>query len=222
MTKNRKRINAIFAVYVVLAGLCYDLSNGNLVIKTLASGAFVLQGLGNVIYGYRRGWGNRSFSLVMLLGLLFGLAADIALELNFMMGAAVFAVGHLLYILAYCRLYPMRISDLLPGLLIFLPAAAAVLFLPIFDFGSGMMQMICVAYAGIISLMFGKSLRNYRNAPSTLTLLLAVGSGMFLFSDLMLLFGAFSNVATVPFNSLCVNTYYPAQSILAWSLLYTE
>lgn len=222
MSNKMKRINILFAVYVVLAGLCYDLSNGNLIIKTLASGGFVLQGLVNVVCGYRRGWGRSTFSLLMLLGLIFGLAADIVLELNFMLGAVVFAVGHMLYIVAYCRLLPLKGRDLLPGAVLFLVTAAMVLFLPVFDFGSSLMQMVCVAYAGIISLMFSKSLTNWRCFPGTLTLLLAVGSGMFLFSDLMLLFGAFSNVARVLFNSLCVNTYYPAQSILAWSLLHTE
>lgn len=217
-----KRINILFAVYVILAGLCYDISNGNLLIKTLASGGFVLQGLLNVTYGYRSGWEKRSFALLLLIGLLFGLAADIALELDFMLGAVIFAAGHLFFIIAYCRLARLNLRDLIPGGALFLVTAAMVLFLPIFDFGGSMMLMICVAYAGIISVMFGKSLANYRSAPGKLTLLLAVGSGLFLFSDLMLLFGAFSDVAPVLFNSLCVNTYYPAQSILAYALLYTE
>lgn len=216
------RINLLMIIYVVLAGLCYGLSGGNLVIKTLASLGFVLQGLINVIYGYRNGCERRTFSLLLLIGLLFGMAADIALERNFMLGALLFAVGHLFYLIAYCRLIPMISRDLLPGLLIFLPTAAMVLFLPIFDFGGSMMQMICVAYAGIISGMFGKSQANYCRAPGKLTLLLLIGSGLFLFSDLMLLFGAFSDVANALFNSLCVNTYYPGQAVLAFALLYTE
>lgn len=219
--KTVKRINIALAVVAIIGGLCYDTIAHNLITKTIASSAFFLQGLLNAVYGFSHKWRKQNFAVIMVSGLFFGLAADIVLEIDFLVGALVFAVGHVCYIAAYCRLLPLKMRDLLPGAFIFAVTAGMVLLLPIFDFGSMAMQMVCVIYAGIISVMFGKSLSNYRAAPGKLTKILVVGSFLFLFSDLMLLFASFADVPDI-FNSLCVNVYYPAQTLLAWSLLCTE
>lgn len=214
-------INIILAVFTVIGGLCYDTIAHNLVMKSCASLGFSLLGLINLLYGYRNNYGHRSFALIMVIGLFTGMIADIILEINFMMGALVFAVGHVFFIFAYARLSPLRAKDLIPGALIFALISALVLFLPIFDFGGSLMQIVCLVYAAIIGIMCGKAFSNRSALPGKLTNLLALGSILFLFSDTMLLFSNFADVPNI-IGSLCVNSYYPAQVILAHALLYTK
>lgn len=214
------RINIILAIFTVIGGLCYDTISHNLPTKGCASFGFFLLGLINLIYGSREKYGYRSFAVLMVVGLFTGMAADIVLEINFMMGALVFAVGHIFYIIAYTRILPFKIRDLLPGLVIFAFIAGLVLFLPIFDFGGSVMQIVCVVYAAIIGIMVGKAISNYSRLPKALTKTLMIGSLLFLLSDTALLFSNFANVPDI-IGSVCVNTYYPGQVVLACALLLT-
>ena len=47
------------------------------------------------------------------------------------------------------------LKDLIVSMCIFVPATLVIFLLPIFDFGGIMMQMVCVVYALIISLIIG-------------------------------------------------------------------
>lgn len=218
--KNILRFNIVLGLLTVIGGLCYDTVSHNLITKAIASFGFALLGLVNMLYGSRRGFSHRSFALIMVIGLFTGMAADIVLEIDFMMGALIFALGHVFYIAAYSKLLPFKAGDMVPGLLIFVPVAALVLFLPIFDFGGTAMQIVCLVYAGIIGIMCGKAFSNLRKQPRPLTKLLALGSLLFLLSDLCLLFSNFAQVPGIV-GSVCVNSYYPAQVILACALLCT-
>lgn len=219
--KNIIRINIILAILTVIGGLCYDTISHNLVTKSCASFGFFLLGFINLLYGYKEKFSYRSFALIMVIGLFTGMLADIILEINFMMGALVFALGHVFFIVAYSRILPFRVRDCVPGLFIFAFIASLVLFLPIFDFGGIAMQIVCVVYAAIIGIMCGKAFSNFRRQPSSLTKALMIGSFLFLLSDTALLFSNFAHVPDI-IGSVCVNSYYPAQVILAHALLYTE
>lgn len=216
-----KQINLVLGILVVIGGLCYDTIAHNLLMKGCASFGFVLLGVINLLYGNREKWGGRSFAVILVIGLLVGMAADIVLEINFMLGALVFAVGHVFYIIAYSRLYAFRVKDLIPATVLFTAITAIILFLPIFDFGGMVMKVVCIVYAAIIGVMVGKAFSNYKASSKVLTKILAVGSALFLFSDVMLLFSNFAQVPDIV-GSLCVNTYYPAQAILAYSLMCME
>ena len=80
------------------------------------------------------------------------------------------------------------------------------------------MQVVCCVYALIISLMVGKAIANFIKEKSKLNLIILIGSSLFFFSDFMLLFSVFSNLGLV-FLALCLITYYPAEFILAYSIL---
>jgi len=219
--KNVLRMNMLLAVFTVICGLCYDTISHNLMTKSCASFGFFLLGLVNLVYGFREGFSYRCFAVIMVTGLFAGMAADIVLEINFLLGALVFALGHIFYFAAYCRILPFLNKDAIPGLAVFALVAFMVLFLPIFDFGGTAMQTVCVAYAGIISIMWSKALSNYRRLPNPLTKIMMIGSSLFLLSDLALLFSHFAQVPEIV-GSLCVNSYYPAQVILAFGLLHTK
>lgn len=219
--KNIVRINVFLAICTVIGGLCYDTVSHNLITKSCSSFGFFLLGLINLIYGFREQFAYRSFSVIMVIGLFTGMVADVILEINFMLGALVFALGHIFFIIAYSRILPFRIRDYIPGLFLFALVASLVLFLPIFDFGGNIMQIVCVVYAGIIGIMCGKALSNYHRLTGSLTRALVIGSFLFLLSDVALLFSNFAQVPDI-IGSVCVNSYYPAQVILAHALLHTK
>ncbi len=220
MKKNFNIIN-ILLIALVLVGDVFYILEGTLLIKSITSAGFVLLGLFNLLYALLNKTEQKKFSIIMVIGLIFAMLGDIILEIEFIIGALLFAVGHIFYFIAYTTLVKFEWKDLIYGVCIFVPATLVILFLPIFNFGSVLMQIVCVFYAIIISCMTGKSIANYVRERNFLHLLLLLGSSLFLFSDLMLLFNVFSDVSKV-FGYLCLITYYPAECILAYSLLKTK
>jgi len=190
----------------------------SLLVKSLTSFGFVLIGVIGLCCELKNKTSNKKFCIIMFLGLFFAMLGDIVLELEFIVGALLFAVGHVFFFVAYCTLRKFKLKELIPCALIFVPATLLILLLPIFDFGGVLMQVVCVIYAIIISFMTGKAIVNYVKIKNVFSLMIMVGSVLFLFSDLMLLFNVFSNVSKV-FGYLCLGTYYPAECILATSLL---
>lgn len=212
-----KLANILLMLAIVIGGIAYY-STHYLTVKTVASLLFVALGTVNWLYVRKAGHENKGFAFVMVVALFFAMLGDVVLEINFMGGALIFAVGHVFYFLAYCRLIKLEAKDLVPSAFIFLFAAALILFLPIFDFGGIVMQVVCLVYALIIACMLGKAFSNCRKKLSVLSLLLLLGSFWFFFSDMMLLFSHFADVPKI-MGLLCVNTYYPAQAILSYAVL---
>jgi len=218
---NIKRINIALGIFTAIGGLCYNTIAHNLLMKTFASLGFTLIGILNLTYGIREHKDGRTFAVIMVIGLCMGMVADVILEIQFMIGALIFALGHVFYIFAYNHLRRFEAKDLIAGILLFLFLIGCILFLPIFDFGGPVMKYVCIFYAVLLSVMFGKAYSNYRKNPNTLTKLLAIGSLLFAFSDTMLLFSHFADVPAIV-GSLCVNSYYPGQAIIAASLMWME
>jgi len=219
MKKNFNLINFILAVAVIVGDVFYIISD-NFWIKAITSMGFVLIGVFSLIYAFRNNTENKKFCVTMLIGLFFAMLGDIVLEIHFISGAILFAIGHVFYFVAYCFITAFRWTDLVAGAIIFIPSTLFILIAPIFDFGGVLMQIICVVYAIIISCMVGKSITNYIRNKNILTLILMIGSILFFFSDLMLLINVFSNVSGI-FGILCLATYYPAEILLAYSLMLT-
>ena len=207
-------ITLIFAV--VLGDICY-MTLGGLAIKTTTSIFFVLLGIVNLTYVIIAKRQALQFPIIMTIGLFFAMLGDILLNIEFIVGALFFAVGHIWYFVAYNFIQKFKLSDLIYGFAIFIPAIILILFVPIFDFGGLLMQIIVIAYALIISLMVGKSIANLVAQPTAQNILLTVGSILFFFSDLMLLLNVFGNLSPV-FDILCLATYYPAECILATAI----
>jgi len=215
----KKTINIlnICLILAILAGdVCYIIFGG-LWLKSITSAGFVLLGAVNLIYALKNKNNNKPFLFVMLFGLIFGMAGDIVLNLHFMAGAIVFAVGHVFYIVAYSLLNKIHWKDLIPSALIFIPSVLVITLLPIFDFGGVVMELVCVFYALIISCMVGKAVANLIKERSLFNLIIMIGSCLFFFSDLMLLLDVFAGLGSVV-GILCLATYYPAQILLALSL----
>ena len=153
----------------------------------------------------------------MLIGLFFAMLGDILLEIEFIIGAALFAIGHIFYFIAYNTLQTFKTKDFLIASCIFVPSILIILLVPIFDFGGTLMQIVCIIYALIISLMVGKAISNVLENKSILNILITIGSCLFFLSDFMLLFNVFADIHII-FGILCLATYYPAEIFLAYSI----
>ena len=210
--------NAVLVVANLIGGACYWYFGG-LRVKTIASLLFVLLGLVNVAYAVKTPARNRKFPAVMLSGLFFAMLGDVTLGKNFILGAALFALGHALYFAAFCTRTPFQRGDLLPSAIIFAGSAAFLLLYPQFDFGGAVMQAVCMVYALIISGMVGKAFSNLRRENNRTNAIIAVGSAMFYFSDLMLVLFYFADAPRIV-DTLCLFTYYPGQCVLAHSLYH--
>ena len=108
-------------------------------------------------------------------------------------------------------------SDLIYGVVILVPSVLLITLAPFFDFGGVLMEIVCVVYAIIISLMVGKAVANFVRERNWLNLLIVIGSTLFFFSDLMLLLNVFASLSSVV-GTLCLATYYPAEILLACSI----
>lgn len=211
--------NLVCIAATLILGVIYY-QEGGLLLKGLTSTGFVILGLVNVCYAVKTKKRLR-FPLFMATGLLFCMVADVVLNLHFIGGALIFAVGHLLYAAAYSSLLKWRRRDWLPCALIALASVLLITLAPFFSFDSWVMETVCIVYALVISCMLGKAAANAMREKSTVNLILLIGSALFYFSDLMLALNVFAGAPKIA-DTLCLMTYYPAQCVLAHSIFYRE
>ena len=215
MTKTFLVINSITLVFMLIFDVFYMISHG-LLVKSIASIMFVTTGTVNFIYCIK----NKSslkFPIWMIVALVFAMLGDILLVLNFYLGALSFGIGHIFYFVSYCMLEKLNRRDFIYCIFISIFAISVILFAPFLDFGGDLMQTVCLAYAIIISFMVGKSISNLVKEKNRVNILIAIGSFLFIFSDCMLMLEMFGGISVASY--LCLLTYYPAQFLLAFSLL---
>lgn len=215
MKKTVTILNLLLIAAVVISCVCYD-RLGGLWLKAFTSSLFSILGLVNLLYAIKVRTRPTAFPALLFAGLFLCTCADVILWFDFIVGTAVFALGHIFYVLAYRSLLPFRKSDWLPCAVIFAFAAGLILFAPFFDFGEGPMQPVCLAYAAIISCMLGKAIANLCREKTALFRLIAAGSALFFFSDLMLVLNLFADAPPIT-DTLCLFTYFPGQALLASS-----
>ncbi|MBD5132524.1 MAG: lysoplasmalogenase [Clostridiales bacterium] len=199
-------------------GDCVYVRYSNLWIKSVTSLLFVIVGVVNLVYATLSKPETRKlkFPILMLTGLVFAMLGDVILEVEFIVGASLFAVGHVFYFVSYIFLEKFKPTDLIYGLCIFVPAVLLITLAPIFDFGDVVMEVVVVVYAAVISCMVGKAIANFVRAKNKTNLIILIGSLLFFISDFTLLFNVFS---TLPyFGVICLATYYPAQFLLGFSV----
>ncbi len=189
-----------------------------LVYKSLASVGFVMLGGTNLVLAIKSKTANLKFCITMVVGLFFAMLGDILLEVEFIVGAAFFAVGHIIFFISYCFAERFKWTDLIACAVIAIPSVLIVLLLPIFNL-PGMLKPLCAIYAFIISFMVGKAISNLIRTPNILNLIITIGSVLFFVSDLMLLLGNFGGINV---GVLCLATYYPAECLLAISSIFTS
>ena len=155
----------------------------------------------------------------MLIGIIFAMGGDISINFNFMVGAAVFATGHVFYLITYCTIQKMMKKDWILTLILFLGISGFLFLTPIFDFGDLAMHIIIVVYCVIICSMTAKSITNALDIRTKSTILFACGSVMFFISDIMLVLNLFANTTHLTYV-LCHSIYFPCQWILAHAIFH--
>lgn len=210
-------LNIIFILAVFTLNYFYQKSGFDFTLKCICSFLFAVLGIINLIYAKKIDSKNKAFYSAMTRGLVLAFLGDVFIVYNFIAGAFVFALGHVLFVIAYCFLHKLTKLDFVLSAVIFIASSSFLMFYSPFDFGSGVIKAVCVIYALIISLMFGKSLGNFIQLKNAVTFTIALASFLFFFSDLMLVLGRFARFGEWA-NSACMGTYYPAVCLLAFSI----
>ena len=215
-------VNIAMFVLILIGDILYMTLNlpklEHTIVKGITSLLFVILGAINLVYAFKSGETNKKFSIIILAGLFFAMLGDIILNVHFIAGAMLFAVGHIFFFISYCFILSFRRIDFFVGVAIFLPSVLFITLAPIFNFDGVAMEIVCVLYAIIISCMLGKSISNLARQKNESNIVICLGSFLFFFSDLMLLFNVFGGGGKV-FDVLCLSTYYPAETLLALSIL---
>ena len=218
MKKSLTIINICLILAILIGDIAFIISQG-IEIKSATSICFFALGFINLIFALKNNTIYKKFAIIIVVGLFFAMLGDIFLEIEFIAGAILFAIGHIFYFVSYCYITRFKPKDLLYGFIIIIPSALFILFAPFFNFNPSIMQVLCIIYSIIISFMVGKSISNYIQNKTLLTFIILLGSGLFFFSDLMLLLARFGGVVEIG-RFLCLATYYPAEILLAMGILF--
>ena len=208
-------LNAALIAATLISAYCYY-EYGGLWLKSLTSSGFVITGLINLLFAFSSRAEKKLFSGLMASGLLLCMIGDVVINLEFIPGALIFAIGHIFYFGAYCGLIKPKAKDFVPCLLIFCGAVAILLLYPGFDFVP-IILAVCLFYALIISFMAGKAISNFIRCRGAVTSIILAGSVLFFISDLALVLYMFGN-ADRTMDTICLLTYFPAQCLLAFSI----
>lgn len=218
MKKKFFTANMILITAVLLGDLYYHFI-GTTLVKGFVSFGFVLLAITNLIYSLKCKAPNRIYPILMLMGAILGMAGDILLASQFVLGAAAFAVSHMFFVIAYSTLSRFRLRDFIPAIVIFIPPLLLITLAPFFDYGSLFMEMLCIVYAAIICTMVGKAIANFMQHKQLSYGIILAGSILFYISDLMLLLYVFGGAPEIT-DIICIATYYPAQCLLAHSIYH--
>ena len=214
-----KKTNILLLVCAGACLICYDCFGG-LWLKGVTSSWFVALGAVNVWAVRKLEPKNLRFFLLMLLGLVCGMCADVLLGITFYAGVGVFALGHVAYLIAFCLQERFARQDLVFILPLAIVSVYVAIGTPFIRVEDPLLSKLLIGYALIISAMLGKCLSNLRCCPSPSRRLMAIGCVLFWFSDLMLAIDMFGQPSRLTWI-LCSYSYWPAQNILAHSLFLT-
>ncbi len=212
-------LNLLFIVGLCVVNTIYQANDFNYTLKIIGSGCFVAQGLINFIYAFAAKASNKKFFVFMMIGLMFAMAGDIAINLNFVAGAGLFAIGHIWFVIAFCFIQRLNVLEFIISVSTFLAVGAFLLFFPLLDFNPEAMRWVCIGYAAIISFMLGNAWANFIRERTVMHFLFAIGSLSFCVSDFMLMLNSFVGLWDWT-RYACMATYYPALSLFALGMFW--
>ena len=188
------------------------------ILKGLASLCFVAIGLINDP-------GNQVSKLIVI-GLVFGFAADILLNLRmvfeekgqpiFLVGILVFLTGHIMYLAAVLPLC----SSVLTCILICL-VLTTLLMIWIFKrvTAKPAFKIFGVVYIGAIMLLNCVAIANVIAIASPFNCVFAAGAFLFLISDIVLILNTFGDEFKQSLRNTNISLYYAGQILIAMSLM---
>jgi len=232
---------ALGAVFLTIF-LSFRTKDGGLLpasLKTVTSFFFVSMGVAAVVENYKltgtMGGGKLQFMGLVVLGLVCGLVGDLILDLKITyrdsnvrhsdvytyFGMAAFGIGHIFYIIAVALYFGFSAWTVL----IAAAATAAIFCISIFLMKMSFAKFLIpsILYAFLLTFFMANAIAAGVLTGFSLSLiLLSIGAGLFLLSDLVLSMIYFDgNEARV---MIVINhvLYYAAQFLIALSLLYTS
>ncbi len=219
MKKLFLNLNLLLLAVLAVCIYIYDNLNGTLMMKGVTAGCFVALGLVNLVCALLAKPRKPAFPVCLAAGLILAMAGDLSISRNFILGAGLFAAGHVFYAVAMYARQKFSLLDALMSGMMFIIALLILTFTPNLSFSVPVQRIVCYVYAVIISVMAGKAISGFLRERSPLHALLALGSVMFYFSDVMLLLAWFADAGSWA-DTLCLFTYFPGQGILAHSVFH--
>ena len=178
-------LNILIIAVIFILNYFYQKNKFAFSLKCICSSAFALLGLINLGFAIAVKQANMQFYVLMATALVLAMLGDVFIGKSFILGAGLFALGHVCFMIAYFFLQGFSLREVWISALIFAASAAFLIFAPCIKYSSDSFRWVCVAYALIISSMLGKALANLTVEPSGVNILIAAGSFLFFFSDLL-------------------------------------
>lgn len=210
-------LNIVLIAAVCVLNYLYQSHDFSYALKCRTSGCFAALAVINFLWSLwadRRSW---KLHALLCLGLLLAWQGDLAINHDFVTGAAIFGAGHVFLVAGYCVAQPLRRGDWLCTLPVMAFSLGFLLFYPYLFFSDDLRRIACFIYAVIISCMLGKAAGNFLRRRNLFYGLLAAGSVLFFFSDFMLLLHWFVGRWRWTDNA-CMAAYYPAVCLLALAM----
>ena len=214
-------INIVLSITLFVINVFYQLPapKWDLTFKFIGSALCLTLGAINLTCGLIKKNINVNFSITMLVGLALSFGGDVAIEYEFIAGAALFALAHVCYVIGYYFISKFHWLDIVVSLLMAIPSALTIALLSSFDFGSDLLKYVIVGYSIIISFMFGKSISNLIIKKNFHALLIFIGSMLFVASDFCLLLELFTDLG-YKWGHGCMALYFPALLVFGYSILF--
>lgn len=211
-------VNIVITLAMFIGNYFYQSLGFSYPIKLMCSSGFALMGILNLVYALAKKISKNKVLIFMALGLIFAFAGDVVINLSFIPGTAIFAMGHVFFVIAYLTYREMNKLDIGLSLAIAIFAVCFIMFVPILIFHPEVLRYVCLVYGIIISIMVGKALGNAIRDKSLFTGMIAVASVLFFLSDFMLLLAWFAETDRWTSN-VCMAAYYPGLCMLAMSMV---
>lgn len=171
---------------------------------------------------------TRMYYLLILTGLTCGLIGDIFLALKkiyiykeetfFLLGIAAFLSGHIFYIAAYNMIIPINEYDFIFGLILI-----CILYYIYNSLNINLrhINFAVASYAAVLSFLAGKSISIFLSSTGqTLNIMIFLGTISFFISDFFVAMSSFYNRISKIYPVLVHAFYFPAQIMIALSVLF--
>lgn len=212
----------IVGVFVFNALYLHNWKNGvpnSIHFKFVSSSCFATLGLINLLFVCLRKRDKLNFSIAAAIALVLCMAGDVAIEYQFIAGAACFALGHVAFVISFYFLKKFHWLDLVCSFVFAIPAVLFLILFKGFTFRDEVLRYVCAIYAMIIGFMFGKSLSNLIQSQTKLNISIFVAATLFVVSDACLLMELFTPLDGTITGLCCMAIYCPALVLLG-SLIY--
>ena len=161
---------------------------------------------------------NLSYTLAIILGLLFSFGGDVALMFKskraFMIGLILFLIAHVIYSIVFTVYSGFVEGDLISALILIL--LAIIIYFYLYP-GLEEMKIPVLIYIFVITFMMNRAISTFSGEffNNTQAVLISIGAGLFFISDLILAVNKFKK--PFKYHRISLAFYYSGQLLIALS-----